>query len=363
MRQESIKVTYKVRARNIKQAAKEIVYGQSIGNPYVRTPYDKNLRKYLPNYEVKRREIVVYYPWSNFDHESGYMNVNHMMSMFMGGQMDIDNIRSCQLVDIDFGRYAAQFPKPQYGMKGIRAKLEVYGRPLIGAIIKPKIGIGPKEVADIVEEMVDGGADFIKEDEILANQSFCPFEERLDAVHQRIKDRKVVYAACITADGDEIQRRANLVHAKFFNTSCVYAVHLNIWAGFGAFTALRKSHKNPFPFRPAIHFQKSGDKIWTTGKNRIEFSVLAQLVNLIGCDFMHVGMYGGYMADTPGELQRRIAAMKNTIPSFSCGATPEIARDIKTKFGNDVMIAAGGYVAGHPKGVGYAVREFREAVA
>lgn len=367
--QHTIKVTYKVKAKNIKQAAKEIAYGQSIGNPYIRTHLDEAItKKHLPACTIQDNKITVAYPLANFDVHDGFINVNHMMSMFMGGQMDIDNIRACELVNIDFGNYTRMFPRPQYGIKGIRARLGIYGRPLIGAIVKPKIGISPKEHADVVEAMVDGGADFIKEDEILADQKFCPLETRLTAVYERIKDRPVVYAACITADGIDISRRAWLVNYMFSGTQCaptqcISGVHLNIWAGLGAYAALRKQHMKPDPFTPAIHFQKSGDKVWTTGENCVKFTTLCQLVNLIGCDFMHVGMYGGYMADSEYELRQRIAALKNTIPSFSCGATPAIAAKIKKTFGNDVMIAAGGYVCGHPKGVGYAVREFRESVA
>jgi ribulose 1,5-bisphosphate carboxylase large subunit-like protein len=73
-------------------------------------------------------------------------------------------------------------------------------------------------------------------------------------------------------------------------------------------------------------------------------------------------MYGGYMAEPMYELLARIANFSPAIPSFSCGMTPQLAKQIVEKFGADVMITSGGYVHSHPLGVEAAVKEFREAL-
>ncbi len=54
-----------------------------------------------------------------------------------------------------------------------------------------------------------------------------------------------------------------------------------------------------------IHFQKSGDKILTskTHDYHIDWKVICQLAGLSGIDFIHAGMWGGYMNDDKNELK------------------------------------------------------------
>ncbi len=60
--------------------------------------------------------------------------------------------------------------------------------PLIGTIVKPSVGLSPEETAELVRQLVDGGIDFIKDDELQADGPHCPFDERVprgDAGGQR----------------------------------------------------------------------------------------------------------------------------------------------------------------------------------
>lgn len=285
----------------------------------------------------------IYYPKRNFSREGA----NYLLSVLMGGQMDIDIIHRCRLVDIDLTAFSARWTGPRFGMTGIRKILGVHGRPLFGGIVKPKIGLTPQQVADVCKEMADGGIDFIKEDEILADQEWCPLRQRVPLVAKALQGYRVIYAPCITGDGREILRKARV--AREFGAT---GIHLNIWCGLGAYVEMRKLINLP------LFFQKSGDKVWTTGPFSIDFKVICKLINRIGCDFAHVGMWGGYMAEGYEELKMRIQALGNTVPSFSCGVRPEHVGKIRKLFGNDLMISSGGYLAGHPKGVSAAVREF-----
>ena len=48
-------------------------------------------------------------------------------------------------------------------------------KPLFGAIVKPKTGITPEVLLEMVKELVEGGVNFIKEDEIFKQSSiFLP---------------------------------------------------------------------------------------------------------------------------------------------------------------------------------------------
>src|SRR5208283_3096927 len=100
--------------------------------------------------------------------------ISQLLCQLMGGQMDIDIITGCRLVDLDIpASVSSHFLGPKYGLKGMRDFTKQYGKPLLGAIIKPKTGITPDILLEMVKELVDGGVDFIKEDEILSNPAIC----------------------------------------------------------------------------------------------------------------------------------------------------------------------------------------------
>ncbi len=345
-----IKATYQVEAQDVKQAAWEIASGQSIGNPYMRTKYDSHelVKRHLPKIKVQGNLVTLGFPKCNFGKTDG---MTHLLSVLMGGQMDIDHIKGCRLLDVDLSAIENRFPYPRYGIKGLRDKLGVYGRPLLCGIIKPKIGVSPHRVAEIALELAKGGVDIIKEDECLGNPHWCAFPERLKAVQRALHGYNVLYMPCITSDGWEVVRRARI--AKTYGAG---AIHLNIWGGFGAYRELRENVNLP------IFFQKSGDKIWTTGAYSIDYAIICKIINMMGCDMAHIGMYGGYLSESVGEIQKRQQALKDTMPSFSCGSHPGLVGSLRKLFGDDIIITSGGSIHSHPMGTMAGAMAFRQAM-
>lgn len=350
-----IKATYLVETDDPKGALTAITRGQSVGNPSILTQYetraflDKWCAKGKIEHESKENlyTFVVEWPQANF----GTEGVNYLLSVVMGGQCDIDLIRGCRLIDLDLGQHARHWLTPRYGMAGLRRELQVYGRALVGGIVKPKIGLKPHELADVVQQMAEGGCDFIKEDEILADQYWCPMEQRLPLIAKVLQGYKTLYACCVTGDGSEVWKKAR--RARELGAT---AIHLNLWCGLGTYRDVRTHVQLP------LFFQKSGDKVWTTGPYSIDYSVICQLVNLVGCDFANVGMYGGYLAESVEVLQRRIRKLGTTLPSFSCGMNPSLAEQIVKLFRNDVMVTSGGFIHGQAEGIAASVRALRRAV-
>lgn len=347
----SIKAVYEVEADNLQEAAHAIAFGQSIGNPEVRTALDtpELIETHVPRYEISGNKIQLDFPIKNFNEEDG---INYLLSVLMGGQTDIQSIQSCKLVDLDLNLFSKHlFPRPRYGVTGIRKLLNVYSRPLLCGIVKPKIGLSPFKHAQICEEMALGGCDFIKEDEILNNQAFCPFKERLEAVRSALIGSNILYIPCITGDGLRILKHAQIAEDLGFRFA-----HVNIWAGLGAYRELRL-HSDL-----GIFFQKSGERVWTTGPYSIDFKVLLKLAHLVGCDIAHVGMKGGYLNEETEELCERIKVLGSTMPSFSCGMKPELVPGLVREFGNDIIITSGGYLCGHPEGPRKGAAAFKEAI-
>ena len=167
---------------NLKEAAEALAIGQSIGNPSVRSKYEtpemmeNHSAKIIADPDnlanVQAGVVEVAWPYRNIDWYSD--GIAHLMCTVMGGQMDIDIIQQCHWTDIHIDPLKADLQGPSYGLTGFRSHVGSYDKPLLGTIVKPKTGLNAETLTEIVKQMVDGGVDFIKEDEIMSNPAFCP---------------------------------------------------------------------------------------------------------------------------------------------------------------------------------------------
>jgi ribulose-bisphosphate carboxylase large chain len=382
-KEKHIIATYSISANEFGKAVKEIAVGQSIGNPNVRTPRETprllsdhlakiifidsveeiSLDKKHPN--TSYGIVKIAYPLANFGTGDG---VTQLICTLMGGQMDIDNITSCRLLDIDFPReYLKEFKGPKIGMDDIKKRTKAINRPLLGGIVKPKTGMSIEQLEELVEELLIGGVDFIKEDEILGNPSICKFEQRVPRIaklikkYEEIQDREIFYAPCINGDYPYFLERA-----KFASQHGLKAVHLNVWAGLPAYKSLRDLDMTD----TAIFFQKSGDKVMTSNKNpySISWKVMCDLARMSGADFIHAGMWGGYLDEPKEDLDKVMLSLRNgsnfrkTVPSLSCGSHPGLVDTTVANYGNDLMMNVGGAIQGHPNGTTSGVIAMRQAM-
>ena len=206
--QKYIIVDYYVESKTtVKDAAYNIAVGQSIGNPSVRSVWETqelidnhcNVIENTIDLEHKSGRVKIGFPKINIDIKTD--GISHLLVMIMGGQLDIDSILSCQINSISFpDDIKEQFLGPKYGIKGIREYTKCFDKPLLGGIVKPKTGISKEVLLDIVKALVDGGVNFIKEDEILSSPSFCTIEERVPLIMEYLKNKNVIYAVSIHSD-------------------------------------------------------------------------------------------------------------------------------------------------------------------
>ena len=126
-------------------------------------------------------------------------------------------------------------------------------------------------------------------------------------------------------------------------------VHINIYSGLGVYNSIRKLDLPLF-----LHFQKSGDKIFTNKNHDFSISwvIICQLATLMGVDTIQTGMIGGYSNDDPIELTRSLDVLRsgNTLPVLSCGFHPGLVEKVTNLVGNDYLANSGGAVHGHPSG-------------
>jgi ribulose-bisphosphate carboxylase large chain len=373
-RSKYIVATYHIKCRGtLAEGAFALAVGQSIGNPTVRNQWetddliDNHACMILHDHEELGREgmtvslsqgiVQIGFPVININVRSD--GISQLMCQLMGGQMDIDSIVGCRLIDIEFPKDVInEFELPRFGIGGIRKFTGVLDRPLLGGIVKPKTGLTPNQLLTMVMQMVEGGVDFIKEDEIMASPYFCPLEKRVPLISQWLRDNapQVIYAFSITGDHEAVLNRALFV-SQYGGTG----VHINVWNGLGVYKAVRQLHEPIFLF-----FQKSGDKVFTDPDHKfgIDWKVICKLAGLSGVDFIHAGMWGGYMHNDEMELNEILSILRsrNVMPSLSCGMNPQLVKPITEKFGVDYMATVGGYIHGHEEGTVAGAQAMRQAI-
>lgn len=357
-------VTYFLKSKTtLKDAAWNLAIGQSVGNPNIRNEWETD--------ELFNNHSCIIINNDYLDHNSGYViigfplinidfdtdGISHLLVNIMGGQLDIDIIEKCSVKDIVFPQQILnKFKGPKFGIDGIRKYTDVYDKPILGSIIKPKTGITPQILLDMVKQLVEGGVNFIKEDEILSNPSFCRIEDRVPLIMDYLKDKKVIYSVSIHSDYPYIIDRVKTVYDLGGNS-----VHVNFWCGLGVYKAIRNLDIPIF-----LHFQKSGDKIFTN-KNHdfyIDWLVICKLASLMGVDFIHAGMLGGYYKWEENETINAVEILNSlgTMPALSCGFHPGLTDWVTNKIGNNYMANVGGAIHGHPNGTIAGAMAMRQSI-
>jgi ribulose-bisphosphate carboxylase large chain len=358
---------YLASSTTLRDAAWNLAIGQSVGNPNVRNEWETD--ELFENHscivigdedkmkEVKRGKVKIAFPIVNTDWDTD--GISHLLCQVMGGHVDIDIIVGCRLIDLQLpSEVTKHFLGPKFGLSGFRKLTGQYDKPLLGAIVKPKIGISPKTLVDMVSQLVDGGVDFIKEDEIMSNPAFCPLVERVDLIANLLakQSRKVVFCHTINADPHVVMDRVKTVYNMGGN-----GVHINVFSGLGVYNSIRKLDLPLF-----LHFQKSGDRVFTSPLHlySISWPVLCKLATLMGVDTIQTGMIGGYSNDDPKELAESIRVLRegNTTPTLSCGFHPGLVEYVTSQVGVDYMANVGGAVHGHPGGTMSGARAMRQAI-
>ena len=352
---------------SLKDAAWNLAIGQSVGNPNVRNEWEtddlfernsciivgdeKKLAK------LTEGVVEIAFPVINTDWKTD--GISHLLCQLMGGHVDIDIITKCRLVKLELPTTVTKFFKgPKFGLSGFRKFTKQYDKPLFGGIVKPKIGVSPKVLLAMVKEMVEGGVDFIKEDEIMSNPAFCPLEKRVDLIANYLanQSRKVVFCHTINGDPHVIVDRVRRVHELGGN-----GVHINVFSGLGVYNSIRKQNLPLF-----LHFQKSGDKVFTDKSHRFSISwpVICQLATMMGVDTIQTGMMGGYSNDDPIELQQSLEVLRagNTTPVLSCGFHPGLVEKVTSLAGIDYMANVGGAMHGHTGGTRAGAAAMRQAI-
>jgi ribulose-bisphosphate carboxylase large chain len=365
---------------SIRDAAANVALESSIGT-WTEVDSEKDYMKKLGAkvFSIKGKDVKIAYPSGLF--EKG--NAPNILSSIAGNIFGMKIVKNLRLEDIKIPKNILNsFQGPKYGISGIRKMLKIKERPLVGTIIKPKLGLKTKDHAQVAYDAWLGGCDVVKDDENLSSQKFNKFEERLartlEMAHKaedKTRERKA-YLVNITAETKEMMRRAQLVE----DLGGKYVMIDIVTAGFSALQTLREAD-----FKMAIHAHRAMHAAFTRNKKHgISMMVLADIARLIGVDQLHIGTAVGKLEGdieliselndeiekkTVKETKKRLSQdwgkIKSVLSVSSGGLHPGHVPYLIKHLGKDLVLQFGGGIHGHPKGTlrgAIAARQAVEAV-
>jgi len=321
--------------------------------------------------------VKIAYPEELF--ETG--SIPQILSSVAGNIFGMKEVKRLRLVDLSFSDgMLKSLPGPAFGIEGVRQKAGVTGRPMVGTIVKPKVGLSPREHAKVCYDAWTGGLDLVKDDENLTSQPFNQFKARMKETFRSLKQaekatgQKKVYVPNVSAETGEMLKRAKLVK-KLGGTTVMVDILTVGWSGI---ETLRKANLGL-----VIHGHRAGHAAMTRDPTHgISMLALAKVARAAGIDQLHVGTAGvGKMHGEARDVQRIQQAissktlransiylgqdwgkMKPTLPIASGGLQPGQMEKLIDRMGTNIVAQFGGGCHGHPSGTVAGARAIRQAV-
>jgi len=361
---------------SVKEAANDVALESSIGT-WTKVGTQKQYVNKLGAkvFSINGKFVKIAYPQELF--EGG--NAPNILSSIAGNVFGMKAVKGLRLEDVKFPKKILNsFEGPRYGIEGIRKILNIKNRPLVGTIVKPKLGLNVKDHAQVAYESWIGGCDLVKDDENLAGQDFNKFRQRAiltlkmkEKAEKETREKKA-YLINVTAETEEMLKRADFVKGlggKFVMIDI-------LTAGFASLQTLRKNSTL------AIHAHRAMHGAFTENPNHgIDMMVIADFARLIGVDSLHIGTAVGKMKgdfeevrgieeemelkkvkQTKMRLEQNWGKIKTVMAVSSGGLSPLHVPYLINHFGRDIIIQAGGGIHGHPKGTIAGAKAMRQAV-
>jgi ribulose-bisphosphate carboxylase large chain len=322
--------------------------------------------------KFRRGRVVLSFPIENMG-----PSLPNLVATVMGNLFELREFSGLRLLDLDLPpAFADAYPGPQFGVPGTRRLAGFEGRPIIGTIIKPSVGLAPRDTAALVKTLAEAGLDFIKDDELMANGPHSPFEERVAAVMRVINDhadrtgKKVMFAFNITDEIDQMVRHHDAVLAA--GGTCVM-LSLNS-VGLPGVAYVRRHSQLP------IHAHRNGWGMLTRAPALgMEFVAYQKLWRLAGVDQIHCnGLRNKFWEPDESVVRSARACLTplfgdnrktgelgpgtyTVMPVLSSAQWAGQAPDTFERLGSvDLMYVCGGGIFAHPGGLAAGVASVRQ---
>jgi ribulose-bisphosphate carboxylase large chain len=334
----------------------------------------------VPNAE---NQYIAYIAYAIDLFEEG--SIANMTSSIIGNVFGFKALKALRLEDMRIPlHYVKTFQGPAHGIIMEREYLDKFGRPLLGATTKPKLGLSARNYGRVVYEALRGGLDFTKDDENINSQPFMRWRDRylytMEAVNRASAatgEVKGHYLNVTAATMEDIYERA--AFAKEVG-SVIIMIDLTI-----GFTAIQSMAKWARANGCILHLHRAGYATYARQKNHgVNFRVLAKWMRLAGVDHIHSGTVVGKLEGDPNAIRgyydtcrlgkltanpvRGIyfdqdwGSMPGVMPVASGGIHAGQMHDLLYYLGEDVVLQFGGGTIGHPMGIAAGATANRVAV-
>jgi ribulose-bisphosphate carboxylase large chain len=335
-----------------------------------------------PNYQAKAYEVTpvpgregeyiakIAYDIDLFEEGS----IANMASSIIGNVFGFKALRALRLEDLRIPpQYVKTFPGPPHGIVVEREYLDKFGRPLLGATIKPKLGLSAKNYGRVVFEALRGGLDFTKDDENTNSQVFNRWRERylyaIEAVNKAMAvtgEVKGHYLNVTAATMEEMYERA-----EFAKELGSVIIMMDLTIGYTAMQSMSNwARRNGL----ILHLHRAGHSTYTRQKDHgVSFRVIAKWCRMLGVDHIHAGTVVGKLEGDPAmitgyydtlrenfiaeNLENGIYFDQNwawtpaVMPVASGGIHAGQMHQLLNYLGEDCVLQFGGGTIGHPMGV------------
>lgn len=311
-------------------------------------------------------------------------SIASLASTLIGNIFGIRALKSLRLEDMYLPpEYVKTFQGPAHGIITEREILNKYGRPLLTAIVKPKLGLSPRNYGRVVYESLRGGMDFSKDDENMTSQPYMRWRDRylyvMEAVAKAQAETGEVkghYFNVTAGTMEEMYERAEF--AKQLG-SVVIMVDLTV--GYTAIQSLAKWCRRSGVI---LHMHRASHSTFTRQKTHgVSFRVLAKWMRLAGVDHLHAGTIFGKLDSDPSYTQgyydilrnqkyqtdpmkglyfdQDWASLSSVMPVASGGIWAGLVNKLIFYLGEDVIFQFGGGTLGHSEGIAEGATAIRVA--
>jgi ribulose-bisphosphate carboxylase large chain len=301
-------------------------------------------------------------------------SIANLTSSIIGNVFGFKALKALRLEDMRIPtHYVKTFQGPAHGIVMEREYLDKFGRPILGATVKPKLGLSARNYGRVVYEALVGGLDFTKDDENINSQPFMRWRDRflyaIEGVNKAAAGSGEVkghYMNVTAGTMEDMYERAEF--AKEIG-SVICMIDLTI-----GYTAIQSMAKWCRANGLILHLHRAGHGTYTRQKTHgVSFRVISKWVRLMGVDHVHAGTVVGKLEGDPNSTKgfydtlrdnfipenpqngiffdQEWASMPGVMPVASGGIHAGQMHQLLHYLGEDVILQFGGGTIGHPMGI------------
>jgi ribulose-bisphosphate carboxylase large chain len=301
-------------------------------------------------------------------------SIANLTASIIGNVFGFKPLKALRLEDMRLPvAYVKTFDGPATGIVVERERLDKFGRPLLGATVKPKLGLSGRNYGRVVYEALKGGLDFTKDDENINSQPFMHWRDRylycMEAVNKAqaaTGEVKGTYLNVTAGTMEEMYKRAEF--AKELGSTIVM---IDLIIGYTAIQSMSKwCRQNDM----ILHLHRAGHGTYTRQKTHgVSFRVIAKWMRLAGVDHIHAGTVVGKLEGDPKTtagfydilredknpvnlehgvfFEQDWASTRKVMPVASGGIHLGQMHELLHLLKDDVILQFGGGTIGHPLGI------------